>query len=106
MMDDIRVRVMSPGGDYMDPLAMGYKFYVFTKSPLRLLGQDGVWRPFDEGGYPNRPTLELPAEAMDALYAELTKVLGKDKPVESTVLREWLAVERNRVDDILHAGRG
>lgn len=99
-----QVHVTPPGGDYRDPLSQVYKFYVFRRTPdgADVLSQDGLWaRTTDGEALPPKTWLTLPAEFAPALYDALSASLGKRTPDNYDVLREWLAVERGRVDRVL-----
>jgi len=96
-----QVRVIAPGGDYTDPLQADYKVYLFRRTPegIETITQDGRWARTPDGealhpefGY------RIPPEFASALYEALGKALGNAAPTNYDVLREWLAVERGRVD--------
>ena len=75
----------------------------FPGAPSRILGADGVLRPLEGDVAPSEPTLRLPAGALEALMAAVDRMKGAPSHArtESAVLREWLAVERARVDEAL-----
>ena len=94
MNDTARASVIPPGGDYTDPLQQNYKLYVFRKSSdgqTYVLYDDGhVAVKIGEGVEYPPPTLVFPPEYAVAIYEALGKALGKDKPDNPAVLREWL----------------
>lgn len=88
MTDVIRLYLVRPTGDYRSDVLMA----------------DGSWsraeagaRPAGEVGFP------LPADSLPEIAKALTEHLGNALPsqAEVSVLREWLAVEQRRVDDVL-----
>ena len=104
MNNGIQVRVIGPGGDHTDPLSQVYSLYIFERGlggVYGLLQTNGTWTPVPEGSMPSGPTLCFPPEAAEPMFETLRVALGKDKPVESVVLREALAGERGRVDNVL-----
>lgn len=67
-----------------------------------LLMEDGTWLTVETGTTTDRAGILLPRPALDALLDELTrwKGLATHQATEAKVLREWLAVERERVTDM------
>ena len=96
-----QVRVIAPGGDHSDPLAQSYRVFMFRRVPegVDTMTQDGRWQrtPDGEALHPEMG-LRIPSEFVPALYEALGTSLGKTQPTNYDVLREWLAVERGRVD--------
>lgn len=69
------------------------------------LRADGTWASFDEGGsvITDDVGLVIPAGAVEALAVAIEEFQGHTShaDTEARVLREWLAVEQRRVDDVL-----
>ena len=61
---------------------------------------DGTWQEVEEGAYLDSAGLPLPAEAVEAIARAIQEFQGhaSHADTEARVLREWLAVERTRVD--------
>jgi len=69
-----------------------------------LLMEDGTWRVFAEGvAPPNTVGLPLPHEALESIFRAIAAHLGNALPsvAEVAVLREVLAKEQGRVDNVL-----
>lgn len=99
--DDIQVRVIPPGHDHTDPLSFTYSIYILLKRPDGInIWRDGVWYPVPEGAAVE-PSARFTPELVDEIYKSLGVALGKDRPTDTTVLREWLEHERGRVDKML-----
>jgi hypothetical protein len=64
------------------------------------LMEDGTWKEADEGTSPVGMGLILPAESVEAIARAVEEFQGhaSHSDTEARVLREWLAVERGRVD--------
>ena len=67
------------------------------------LMEDGTWKEADEGTSPDGMGLLLPAEAVESIARAVQEFQGhtSHSDTEARVLREWLAVERGRVDRAL-----
>ena len=67
------------------------------------LMEDGTWKEADEGTSPEGMGLLLPAGAVEAIARAAQEFQGHTShaDTEARVLREWLAVERGRVDRVL-----
>ena len=81
-----------------------------TAGKMRTLFEDGTWReveeeqPFVTSGNPGESEgITLPVGAIDALLSAIEEWQGHKNhgDTEARVLREWLAVERARVDATL-----
>jgi hypothetical protein len=102
--ETVRAKVYLPGNNLSDPLAQTCDIYLFEKW---WDGKAKVWTP--EGwveafeGAPPARTLSFPSKFVLPLYEAYAAALGEPKPTESTVLREWLDVERKRTDDLVKA---
>lgn len=105
MRSGYRVAILPPGSS-ADPLAATASIIVFDydSHPTRVLGPDGVWREAHEGSIP-QATVVLPAEALDALVDAVDRYRGAPShaKTEAAVLREWLAKEQSRVDEVFRA---
>jgi hypothetical protein len=92
--------------------------YAFSRDTVRLkvavgrgygrvsfLNSDGTWTEHDEGTAPADMGIELPAGAIEAIAAAIEEYQGhaSHADTEARVLREWLVVERGRVDRTLEA---
>lgn len=65
---------------------------------------DGTWLRVDDGAAsPERMGIELPASSIEAIAVAIQEWQGHTShaDTEARVLREWLAVERERVDRAL-----
>jgi hypothetical protein len=64
---------------------------------------DGTWLHVDEGTYPERMGIDLPAAAIEAIALAVQEWQGHTShaDTEARVLREWLSAERARVDKVL-----
>ena len=67
------------------------------------LMENGLWTEADEGTSPADMGLLLPAEAVEAIARAAQEFQGHTShaDTEARVLREWLVVERARVDRAL-----
>jgi hypothetical protein len=86
---------------------------LFARSDVRLairdehrhafLMPDGTWQTFEEGVRVDEVGVVIPAEAVEALAVAIQEWQGhaSHADTEARVLREWLAVERERVDRAL-----
>ena len=93
--------------DYLrDPLQQVVQFRLAYQDGYsgKILGLEaGKWAEVVEGGH-MLPSLEIPADAMDAVYEALEDYLGKSRlrpDTEVAVLREALELERARIDALL-----
>lgn len=70
------------------------------------LMRDGTWRAVAEGESLADPGIELPRAAIEAIVTAIGEWQGHTShaDTEARVLREWLAVERDRVDATLERG--
>lgn len=95
-----RVAVVPPGGQHYDPLAQSVSIIVIDRDAHTMLSPDGTWVALTEGAAMDRPTVALPIEAMEAFVEAVDAYRGQPShaKTEAAVLREWLAVERGRVD--------
>jgi hypothetical protein len=101
-----RVSIVPPGGQHFDPLAQSVSIIVINyDNGTSMLSPDGTWVPLTEGVSTGKPTIALPAEAMDALIEAVDRYRGAPShaKTEAAVLREWLAKEQSRVDEVFHA---
>jgi hypothetical protein len=100
-----RIAIVPPGGQHADPLAQSVSIIVIDRDTQTMLGPDGTWSPLSEAVAIDRPTLALPAEAMDALIEAIDRYQGAPShaKTEAAVLREWLAKEQSRVDEVFRA---
>lgn len=86
------------------PYNMNPRLHVYCPrgdNQLAILLEDGTWTTVDDGVVsPPMAGLVLPREALKAIALALTEHLGELLPSEGErrVLREWLEVERGRVD--------
>lgn len=102
-----KVRIAHPYYQHDDPLASTVGIHVMDvgyDNKVRLLSKDGTWSDVTEGMIAE-PTLSLPAEAMDALVEAIDRFRGAPShaKTEAAVLREWLAKEQSRVDEVFRA---
>lgn len=100
-----KVRIAAPY--YSDPLASTVGIHVMDvgfDGKAKVMAQDGTWSDVTEGMVAT-PTLTLPAEAMDALVEAIDRWRGAPShaKTEAAVLREWLAKEQSRVDEVFRA---
>jgi len=67
------------------------------------LMEDGTWQAFDEGTATEGTGIALPRGAIEAIAVAIQNWQGhaSHADTEAKVLREWLAVERERVDRTL-----
>ncbi len=73
-----------------------------------VLLEDGTWQRIDEGvQIPSNAGIPLPHDALEAIAGALADYLGNALPsqAEVAVLREVLAKEQSRVDDVLGRAR-
>lgn len=100
-MKDYRVFIQDPG--YLDPLAQSVGIYVWREFDRHVLRPDGTWLEIVEAAAPPTPSFTLPRAAMEAFVEEVDRYRGQPShaKTEAAVLREWLAVERERVDRVL-----
>lgn len=71
-----------------------------------LLLEDGTWTVVDDAAViPDTAGIVLPREALQAIGLAILEHLGDRIPsqAEVRVLREWLGIERHRVDVLLHS---
>lgn len=70
---------------------------------MSYLQSDGTWMTVEEGTRSTNAGIALPAEAVDAIAEAVATFQGtaNHAATEAAVLREWLAVERGRVDEAL-----
>jgi hypothetical protein len=101
MRNEYRVFIQDPG--LSDPLAMSVGIYVWREHDRRLLNPDGTWLPVEEGTHPGPPSFTLPRDVMEAFVEAVDAYKGQPShaKTEASVLREWLEVERARVDKVL-----
>lgn len=88
---------------------------MFAQDTVRLLVADpsggvlterGLWVRLPEGERAPDMGLILPAEAIAVIGEAIHRFHGyTDRAAEAAVLREWLAVERERVDRVLRGER-
>lgn len=66
---------------------------------------DGTWQVVEDGARLDDTGLVLPAAAVDAILEAIEELQGhrSHADTEARVLREWLTVERGRVDAVLSA---
>lgn len=91
-----------------DPLEDVVRLHVIT--PFRVdrhrsyLTETGAWYDAVEGMQATASGIVLPREALKAIVLAIKEFRGDlvDESTEAKVLREWLAVERRRVDEVLH----
>ena len=85
-MDTVRLMVRQRQGNHTD--------YLCT---------DGTWKTAEDGTSIEGAGIPLPRAAVEAIRKAISEWQGKaaDAATESAVLREWLAVERGRVDLVL-----
>lgn len=71
------------------------------------LMSDGTWRAFSEGEVATDMGIALPAHVIEAIGVAIQEWQGHTShaDTEARVLREWLAVERERVDRTLAVPR-
>ena len=107
MSEDVRVRIVR-GGGWADPLADEDRIYVqrrsFPGALWSVLSADGrTWITPQEGAVMDGVGFAIPPEALEPLAQEIDRVLGhaSHADTEARVLREWLDVERGRVDEAL-----
>jgi hypothetical protein len=106
-----QARVIPPGGDHADPLSQTYKAYLFRRMGDGLTSVFSHPQPYVEttATFSEGTSLEdetfarIPVDFARPLYDALGEALGiKPVVVESDTLERWLAVERQRVDDLLY----
>jgi len=68
------------------------------------LMRDGTWQTVKEGEMTAEAGFDVPVEAIEAIIEAAEEFLGRRShaSTESAVLREWLAAERSRVDELLN----
>ncbi len=80
-----------------------------TAGIVEALLEDGSWMVVDAVATtpPTDAGISLPVDTLEAVAAALAEYLGHHLPSagEIAVLREWLTVERGRVDRTLEGGR-
>lgn len=88
-----------------DPPLMRVRLHMLDRglSEARYLADDGSWRLPAEGHRASNAGLVLPYEAVEAIGEAVETFLGhaSHAATEARVLREWLAVERERVERML-----
>jgi hypothetical protein len=85
----------------------GVRLVVMSADGAVLMG-DGTWHVLAEGEATGDDAgLPLPREAIDAILTAIEQWQGRANhgATEARVLREWLGVERARVDKTLGIGR-
>jgi hypothetical protein len=107
------VRAMTPGYKvritnpyYNDPLINSVSIHVLDvgfDGKAKVMSKDGTWADVTEGMI-TEPTLTIPSEAMEALVEAVDRWRGAPShaKTEAAVLREVLAKEQARVDEVLH----
>lgn len=97
--------VLLDGADYF--VRNDLRLVIVDRDRRAVLGRDGLWHedpeaaplPAEEVG------IVIPRAAVDAIAEAIARWGGAgDARTEAKVLREWLAVERGRVDVIINAG--
>ena len=88
----------------------GVRLYVIHDGPpgeVEVVMSDGTWQRIPEGATLAGAGLELEAESLPAIARALAEHLGNALPsqAEVAVLREVLAKEQQRVDNVLERGR-
>ena len=108
MSDRYRALIYGPGGDHLDPLSQVARLIVYEVrpfgSPVRYLNEKGEWVEVAEAAAkPADAGITLPPEAIEAIAVAIQKYQGhaSHADTEAKVLREWLTVERARVDEVL-----
>jgi hypothetical protein len=104
-MNRYRVAIVPPGGQHSDPLAQNVSILVIDRDTHTMLSPDGTWVGVNEGVALDKPTLLLPAEVMEPLIDAIDAYRGAPShaKTEAAVLREWLAKEQSRVDEVFRA---
>lgn len=104
MTTEYRAFIVLPGG-HEDPLAEKAMLSVVLDGPgrgerrvLRMTSKGWLWEEVREG-VSILPTLELPGEALAAIVDAVHRLDGY-RPGAEGVLREWLAAERKRTDQM------
>ena len=94
-----------------DILGRFARLYV-TRIPVHgyrdVLKPDGTWQAVPENESPHDDLgIVVPGEALEAIAQALAEHLGSALPSQAhvDVLREWLAAEKERTDDLLYAAR-
>ena len=79
---------------------------VYDADTKAMLQPDGTWHIYAEGEETKDPGIILPAETVEAIAQAIERYQGhaSHADTETRVLREWLAVERGRVDKALKRG--
>ena len=105
--------VLVTPGNHLDPLSRDATLYVTrglvpgsnSTDILRHSDKGWYWRPIREGEVlqDGDAGFSFPAEALEAIEQafERSKGAPSHARTEAAVLREWLAVERARVDEAL-----
>jgi hypothetical protein len=98
-----RAYVQGPGS-HNDPLSQRVDIWIANDDEVMLPG--GLFVKVAEGTALQQPTLSIPAEAMESLVEAIGRWQGQPShaKTEAAVLREWLGIERDRVDRLLRAG--
>lgn len=89
-----------------DPLAQSVTLLLARRVPGggEYVGKDNLLHSIPEGSDIDRDSaIRLPADAIPAIAAAIERWQGKstNAQAENAVLREWLTVERGRVDKAL-----
>lgn len=92
--------------DRADPFSGTVQVVVHRRGPagsIEVLRGDGTVQIVPEGGAPDPNNIVLPSDAIEPIRVAIERWQGGagNPVVEAKVLREWLAVERGRVDKVL-----
>jgi len=88
-------------------MARGVRLHLYRPSAIgqvSILMRDGTWAEHNEMHVlPEDAGVELPREAIAAIHEAIKRYGGTltDEGTEVKVLREWLEVERGRVDRLI-----
>jgi len=102
-----RAHIVGPGG-HLDPLGQTAIIVLYEQDPFsdsrRYLASDGTWKDWKPGeGLASDAGIPVPPGFIEPLAVAIQEHQGHTShaDTEARVLREWLAVERERVDNVL-----
>ena len=106
MNDGYRATILDDARGFLDPLGHTVLLAVQRRNGSRVeyLRSDGNWQSIADGTLRDDDYgLRIPAEAIEAIAVAIQEFQGHTShaDTEASVLREWLTVERARVDAVL-----
>lgn len=107
MNNEYRAGIQGPGTDHRNPFGGNARLLVWEQRPfaqtISYLNEKGVWVEIPEAHEAKDAGILLPAASIEAIAVAIQQYQGhvSHADTEARVLREWLSVERGRVDRVL-----